>query len=462
MKKPKIGLLPMYIKLYDDSWPEMRARVDAFHQTIVKELSKRGIDVLSAPVCRIKPEFEEAVRTFEAEQVDAIVTLHLAYSPSLESSDVLATTKLPLIILDTTPEYDFTPEQDVDEILYNHGIHGVQDMCNLLIRNKKVFSIEAGHWDKSDVLDRISSCIRAARLATCMKNARVGRIGKAFAGMGDFDVPAEDIKSTIGVETVNYDFNGSKSLISEITEEEIKAEIAGYISEFYSEGVSEEVIRRSAIAGLAVRRWVEKEKLTAFTVNFLDITGDSGLPTMPFVEASKAMARGIGYAGEGDVLTAALTGAIGSVYSNTSFTEMFCPDWKNNSIFLSHMGEMNIDLAAERPVLVEKDFPFTDVENPAVAYARFREGRVVFANLAPGENQKYSLVLAEGYMLRVDGEDKMKQSIHGWFKPKAPIQRFLADYSKAGGTHHAVLVYDDVIDDLVKFGEIMGWKVVII
>ena len=30
MSKPKAGLLPLYIKLYDDSWPEMRTRVDGF------------------------------------------------------------------------------------------------------------------------------------------------------------------------------------------------------------------------------------------------------------------------------------------------------------------------------------------------------------------------------------------------------------------------------------------------
>ncbi len=31
------------------------------------------------------------------------MTLHLAYSPSLESSDVVAGTDLPIVVLDTTP-----------------------------------------------------------------------------------------------------------------------------------------------------------------------------------------------------------------------------------------------------------------------------------------------------------------------------------------------------------------------
>ena len=45
---------------------------------------------------------------------------------------------------------------------------------------------------------------------------------------------------------------------------------------------------------------------------------------------------------------------------------MFCPDWKNNLICRSHMGEMNLRVAAGKPELMEKDFPFTDAGNPVV------------------------------------------------------------------------------------------------
>jgi len=171
MSKPKVGLLPLYIKLYDDSWPEMQPRVDGFYRQIVSALGERGLEVDSAPVCRLAPEFKAAIREFEKARVDAIVTLHMAYSPSLESSAALAATSLPIVVLDTTPTYGYGPQQDPAELLYNHGIHGVQDMCNLLLRNHKAFQIEAGHWEKTDVLDRVAAWARAARLATAMRQA---------------------------------------------------------------------------------------------------------------------------------------------------------------------------------------------------------------------------------------------------------------------------------------------------
>src|ERR1017187_7355757 len=191
MATPKVGLLPLYIELYDNAWPELRTRVDGFYQQIASGLADRGLELSTVPVCRLKPEFEAAIHRFEDDQVDAIVTLHLAYSPSLESSSALASTPLPVVVLDTTPTYSYGPEQNPEELFYNHGIHGVQDMCNLLLRNKKPFVVTAGHWQKSDVLDRVARFAKSARLAGALRRARVGKFGPVFAGMGDFFVPQD-------------------------------------------------------------------------------------------------------------------------------------------------------------------------------------------------------------------------------------------------------------------------------
>ena len=142
MKKPKIGLLPLYIALYDKAAPEMRPAVEGFAREVAGLFEKQGLDVIASPVCTVEPEFKAAVASFEEGGADAIVTLHLAYSPSLESAAVLAATKLPILILNTTPTLSFVPTIEAgDGISYNHGIHGVQDMANLLIRGGKRFRI---------------------------------------------------------------------------------------------------------------------------------------------------------------------------------------------------------------------------------------------------------------------------------------------------------------------------------
>ncbi len=458
MRASRVGLLGFYLQLYDRTRPQARGRVDRFYGQVADALGALGLEVRTAPVCRQRAEFAAAVRAFEAAGVDALVTLHLAYSPSLESAAVLARSALPLIVLDTTPTFDYGPGQDPEELMFNHGIHGVQDMCNLLIRNGKPFRIEAGHWQKSDVLRRVAAAVRAARLAAAMRRARVGRIGASFRGMGDFAVPAGVLKA-MGIQIIAADSLELGRMARQLHAKAIKAEMESDLKDYSAHPGIAQALERSVRTGLAVRKWINAEKLTAFTVNFLHVNRASGLPTVPFLEACLGMARGVGYAGEGDVLTAALVGALASVYPDTTFTEMFCPDWKGNRVLLSHMGEVNPRLLAGRPRLVEMPFQFTDAHPPVRVAGCLRGGAAVWVNLAPLPGDRFRLIVAPVAMEAVKGKDRSADSVHGWFRPPLPVADFLAAYSRLGGTHHAALVYGAPAGEIATFGEFMGWDI---
>jgi L-arabinose isomerase len=459
MKPLKAGLLPLYLELYDQVLPGMRGPLTGFCDTIRNRLTGLGAEVVAASVCRLRSEVEEAVRLFEGEHVDAIVTLHLAYSPSLEAADVLAASRIPVLVLDTTPDFRFGPDQDPQALGYNHGIHGVQDLCNLLLRRRKKFLVEAGHWEYSDVLERILANLRAARLTGKMRSARVGRVGRSFAGMGDFAVPPQTLADTIGFEVVEADRRELMIAAQQTSGAAVAAEISSDAAAFRLDALDPEAHRCSAAAGLAVRRWCENQKLTAFSFNFMDVDSDEMLPTIPFLEASKSMSRGLGYAGEGDVLTAALVGSLASVYPETTFTEMFCPDWDKNQIFLSHMGEVNFRVLAQPPRLIPCPFPFTRVRQPVIGVGTYRPGEAVLINIAPDGTEGYSLIMAPVSVLPVMGIDRWADSVHGWIQPRLPIADFLAAYSRLGGTHHLAMAYGAALREVAAWGELMGWKV---
>lgn len=460
----KIGLLPLYLRLYDETCAFMRPKIESFRDTIVKQLENRGLNMVCAQICRRKEEFLAAVKNLEEANVSAIVTLHLSYSPSLECIDALLETKLPLVVLDTTESYAFDSSVNSDEILYNHGIHGVQDMCNLLKRHKKPYAIFAGHYEQSDVLDRVAAYCRGTHIASAFRSSRVGMVGEPFCGMGDFFVPFEELAERFGMEIVQYDHKNAKQLIQSISRQEIDCERSADEDEFiWDAALTDDVYDRTAKVCLALRKWVDEQKLTSFSVNFLETDGGNpGLPVMPFTECCKAMVRGIGYAGEGDVLTAALCGAILQSFPETTFMEMFCPDWKGNSIFLSHMGEFNYRVCAEKPRLTEMIFPYTSAKNPTVAYGTFKHGNAVIANLAPCTDGRFALILAPGEMLKISSQNKMEGSVNGWFKPRQALPEFLESYSSAGGTHHSVMVYADCLSELVSFAEAMDFDCLII
>ena len=464
MRKPVIGLLPLYLELYDLTTPEVRPDIDTAYAKTTRLLEQEGLVVKTVPVCRLEKEFAQAVAYFEAEHVDAIVTLHLAYSPSLEVERVLVSTKLPLIVLDTTPGYTYDQYTPLSALMRNHGIHGVQDMCNRLLRNGKKFSIFAGHMEHSDVLDRVAAAARGAMAAHSLRNARVGLVGDVFTGMGDFQIPFDELERDLGIQVIPYDFEEAEKRIAAVTAAEINESYAHDQAAYaVEESLSRAVYDRSAKTALSVRKWIDEQKLNALSINYLATEGSNpGLPIMPFTECSQSMARGIGYAGEGDVLTAAFVGALLSAFPEATFTEMFCPDWEHGTVFLSHMGEVNPDVIDGKPRLVEKDFPFTNAENPTVLYGTLKGGQAVFVNFVPFGNGEYQLTIAPGEVLEIRGENTMKDSVNGWFKPDVSLETLLEEYSKVGASHHSALVYGDVVQDLQAMADCLGCKCCVI
>lgn len=458
MKNVKIGFLPLYVKLYDDNSPSMRTRIDAFAKEIADILgAKDAVEVVSADVCRLENEFANAIATFEREEVDCIVTMHLAYSPSLESARVLANTKLPIVVLDTTPNFAFTDDDDDGCVSYNHGIHGVQDMCNLLVRNNKQFFIEAGHYTESDVIDRVIERVKGIKIANAFRSSKVGTIGGAFAGMGDFTI-GEDTYGQIGIERVALTSDVAKKYFDAVTDAEIDALIADDKAKYDVDGdIDADFMKNSARGDLAVRNWMNDNKLTAFTANFLKVNKSFGIAGIPFAEANRAMERGIGYAGEGDVLTAAFTGALMSVSNEASFIEMFCPDWKNNMIFISHMGEMNTALSADKPKFKLKPMKYSDIDTTWLC-GTYKAGKATLINLIPISDKDFRVVVSLVDMKLPECDKLRGRSTSGWFEPNKSISDFLQDFSKLGGTHHLSMMYGDARKSAETFAKTMGYE----
>ncbi|MDX9866511.1 MAG: hypothetical protein RBT78_01170 [Kiritimatiellia bacterium] len=457
-KKPVAGLLPFYLKLYDDLQPDRRSGFTEFLQRITQALEARGIRVAPAPVCRVADEFAHAVQDFERQGVNCIITLHLAYSPSLEALDAFCETRLPIIILDTTMDADFGLSVQPSRIMYNHGVHGVMDFASMLRRRKRAFEIVAGHDSDPRLMDRTAELVRAAVAAGSLRGIRALRVGHPFQGMGDFSVAEAVLAEKLGVTVKQIGLDELDAAVLQVTPDAIAREVAADRERFRCE-LSEDAHARSVRVGLGLRKILEEGGFKALSVNFQAFTTrERPSDTMPFLEISKAMERGVGYGGEGDVLTAALAGALASAFGAVTFTEIFCPDWAGDSLFLSHMGEVNPAVAGEQPRVLSKPFFLGGARDPAILTCAARPGPAVFVNLAPGPDDSFTLivspvdVLAEGDTL----DSEMRDAIRVWIRPRGGVADFLEAYSRAGGTHHSALVLGDHLAAIQAFGRMIG------
>ena len=72
MSKVKIGYLPLYIKLYDDSNPQEREPMERYMHTLVNMLEAQGLEFLSAEVRKIP---QNTVSVTDPEQIKQVRNL---------------------------------------------------------------------------------------------------------------------------------------------------------------------------------------------------------------------------------------------------------------------------------------------------------------------------------------------------------------------------------------------------
>jgi L-arabinose isomerase len=462
LPRPHVGLLPFYLKLYDDLVPQCRAGFDGFIARVAAGLEVRGLAVRTAPVCRVAGEFSAAIGQFGAAGVDCIVTVHLAYSPSLEAIDACLKTTLPIVILDTTMDADFGLGAHADRIMYNHGVHGVMDFASMLRRRKRPFEIVAGHDSEPALLDRAADLVRAAAGAKSLRGSRILRVGEAFAGMGDFAVAEDVLAGKLGIHVQQIGLETLDAAIVEVTDAAVAREVAEDGLRYACE-LPAEVHARSVRVGLGLRRLLDEGGYRGLSVNFQAFNrGDRPANTMPFFEISKAMGRELGYAGEGDVLTAALVGALARAFGAVTFTEVFCADWAGNSLFLSHMGEISPSVAGDRPRVFSKPLFSGGSLDTAILTCAVKPGPAVLVNLAPGPDDTFSLIVAPVEVLAEDASlnPAMRDVVRAWVRPRGNVAAYLEAYSRAGGTHHSALVLGDRAEAVAAFGRQSGLAVV--
>jgi L-arabinose isomerase len=143
---------------------------------------------------------------------------------------------------------------------------------------------------------------------------------------------------------------------------------------------------------------------------------------------------------------------------------------------MSHMGECNVALAEGQVRLVEKDYSFGEVSNPAVAVFAMRRGPATLVNLAPGPDDSFDIIAARVEVIDRGPVEGFPEVPHYWIRPTdgnresgignrerttaddndSELSAFLGRYSEAGGTHHSALLMGDQIESLRQMAGLIG------
>ena len=445
--RPKIGLLALTLELYETLLPDLRGSREAWLRRAVIPALLREADVRFSRAVFRREDVEAAVAEFEAARVDALLVILATYSPSQLALPALQRTRLPILIWNTqelwTVDQTFTLANMVD----NHGVHGTQDLANVLTRSGVPFHYVTSPDNDPAGLQELGDFFAAAAAVTRLRSARIGSLGYPFPGMGDFAVDTTRMAATLGCAWTNLTVEEYIKRSAAASDAEVARLVAEYRQSYnVALDLTDADLSLTARAELALRGMIAEHRLNALTYQFMAFGEDERTQTLPFVAASRLMAEGIGFGGEGDLIAAVATAFFNWLKPPASFSEIFTIDFAGESLFLSHMGEANTAMARQdrKIPLVGRPAPITRTRGRQLALVTsFEPGPATIAALTCGPNGKWRLIAAAA-TLEDYGPLPGFCVPHSKLKPSSGnVRQFLTAYANAGGPHHNAVFCGD-------------------
>ena len=444
--RPKVGVLALTLELYEKLAPELREKRELWlRRAVLPAVQECAETVFETAVYR-REDVDSAVQRLESAGVDALLVLLLTYAPSQIALNALKRTRLPILIWNTQELFSVEPAFDRAAMTGNHGVHGTQDLSNVLRRSGVKFEYLTSHLNDPDGTRALADFLAAAAAVRRLRHARLGLLGYPFPGMGDFGYDTTHLAATLGCEWVNLPLEDYINRAAMASTHAVSDLVARY-RELYdvAADLTRVDLEATARVELALRGMVTTQRLNGLSYQFMAFGEDIRTPTVPFVAASRLMAEGVGFGGEGDLISAAGTCLLNWLNPPATFSEMFTIDFGGNGVLMSHMGESNAAMArrGRKVALVVRKKPITrTLERQLVLTAGLEPGPATLCVLTLGAGQRWRLIASQ-VTIADFGPLQNLDAPHCKLIPGQDVRTFLTAYAEAGGPHHLALCFGD-------------------
>jgi L-arabinose isomerase len=444
--RPKVGLLALTLELYETLAPDVRRQREQWVRRQLLPVLERSADVLFDGAVYRREDVETTLRGFEVAGAEAVLVLLLTYSPSQITLHALRSTRLPIVVWNTQELLAVDQEFSADAMLANHGVHGTQDLANVLLRSGVPFHYVTSHIGDANGLQELHDFFAAAAAVASLRHCRVGLMGYAFPGMGDFAVDTTHLAATLGCCWESLSVAEYNRRAADATQQEVELLQEEYRQSYaLASDLTESDLAATARAELSLRSIVADRRLDAVSYQFMAFGEDEHTETLPFVAASRMMGDGLGFAGEGDLVGAVCARFLNCLCGPASFSEIFTIDFAGNAVLLSHMGEASVALARKnrRIPLVARETPITRTRGrQLLLVVSFEPGPATLCALALGPKGRWRLIVS-----RMTVEDfgplPALRVPHCKVRSEQNVRDWLTAYARAGGPHHHAICPGD-------------------
>lgn len=403
------------------------------------------------------------------DEVIGVMTWMHTFSPAKMWIRGTSLLQKPLLHL-VTQYYENIPWDtiDMDYMNLHQSAHGDREYGYINARLNKQNQIVAGHWSKQEVKQQIADWMDVAAAYHESFQIKVARFGDNMRHVAVTEGDKIEAQIQLGWTVDYFGIGDLVNYVNAVEEAEVDALFAEYLTLYdvdygsYSAEEWEQSVKVQARYEIAIKRFLDEGGYNAFTTNFEDL---HGMKQLPGLAVQRLMAKGYGFAGEGDWKTAALDRLLKvmSHHQSTGFMEDYTYEMTSGqeAVLQSHMLEVDPALAHTKPVIVVSPLGIGNREDPARLVFDGKTGEGVVVSIADfGTHFKWLIQEVEAFEPQ-EAAPQLPVARVLW-KIKPNFQDGVKAWIKHGGGHHTVVSLNLTVDQIVHFAKLVNAQYVVL
>ncbi|TAG31760.1 MAG: L-arabinose isomerase [Sphingobacteriia bacterium] len=399
------------------------------------------------------------------DQCIGIVAWMHTFSPAKMWINGLKILQKPLVHLHTQFNRDIPWSTiDMDFMNLNQSAHGDREFGFIMSRMRINRKVVVGHWQNNTVQQELNTWVRAAAAWQDMQTAKFVRFGDNMRNVAVTEGDKVEAQIKFGFSVNTYGIGDLVAVINAVSEAEINALIGNYEAEYnlapelQTNGEKRASLKEAARIEIGLEKFLKEGDFQGFTDTFEDL---HGMIQLPGIAVQRLMAKGYGFAGEGDWKTAALvramkvmgTGLPGGNSFMEDYTYHFDPD--NELVLGSHMLEICPSIANAKPSCEVHALGIGGKADPVRLVFNVAEGAALNASLIDMGN-RFRLLINEVVAVSIREELPKLPVARVLWKPMPDMKQACAAWIYAGGAHHTCYSQNLTAENLRDFADIAG------
>jgi|SRR5690348_2903531 len=467
----KIGLFGIGLDAYWEQFTGLKERLESYLLLVHDRIKGHDVEIVNLGLIDTAEKAMEAGHRFRQADVDLIFLYVTTYALSSTVLPVVQRAKVPVIILDLSPEASINYEQFnkindrikmTGEWLAYCSACPVPEIANVFKRSGIKFHQVTGmlHDDK-ECWDEIGEWIEAAKVANTMAHNNLGAMGHYYSGMLDIYTDLTLQLATFGGHIEIIEVDELSAIRKQISQEQIDKRVKDFNEIFaFNNDCSLEELERAARTSVALDQLVQKYKLGSMAYYYKGTGNIENEDTMSSVILGNSLltANGVPVAGEYEIKNAQAMKIMDSFGAGGSFTEYYAMDYADDVVLMGHDGPGHIKIAEGKiKVRALKVYHGKVGEGLSVEMA-VKHGPVTLLSVVETAGGKIMLLVAEGKS--IPGATLEIGNTNSRYKFSIGARKFVNDWNSYGPAHHCAVGVGHIASKLRKLGALLDIEVV--